>query len=240
MNNWLGKRFGMLEVISEPYRKNGRILIDVKCDCGNVKSMRLEYLKRTDINTFSCGCLKYKKHNQLNTYMSHYDTTYVLLNNADNVWMKCNTSVWEKVKQHPWSFRGNYARTTINGKDYPFHRIFPQQEGKMLDHIDQDKLNNFKSNLRYVDRSQNALNSSRPARSNTGIHGVTKRPGYYECNYIDHGTTYRHTVQTLDEAKEFMDKINHQRQLELESLETIEQLGIEPDESVINPKNLVE
>ena len=142
MDNWLGKRLGMLEVISEPYRKNGRVVIDVKCDCGNVKTMRLEYLNRTDIKIFSCGCLKYKKHNQLNSYMSHYDTTYVLLNNADNVWMKCNTSVWEKVKQHPWSFRGNYARTTINGKDYPFHRIFPQQEGKMLDHIDQDKLNN--------------------------------------------------------------------------------------------------
>ena len=102
---------------------------------------------------------------------------------------------------------------------------------------DQDKLNNFKSNLRYVDRSQNALNSTRSIRSNTGIQGVTKRPTYYECNYLDHGINHRHITRTLDEAKKFMDKINNQRQLELESLETIEQLGIEPDKSVINPKN---
>lgn len=49
--------------------------------------------------------------------------------------------------------------------------------GEVVDHIDQDKLNNQKCNLRHVSRSINAQNKVRPVK---GYRGVSKRKtGYY-------------------------------------------------------------
>ncbi len=51
------KRFGRLEVIRElPERKDGRIVCECKCDCGNIINVKKIYL--TTAQTRSCGCIK--------------------------------------------------------------------------------------------------------------------------------------------------------------------------------------
>lgn len=50
----IGQRFGRLAVIAQPIRP-GRAMAVVRCDCGNEKETREEYLLNGD--TRSCGCL---------------------------------------------------------------------------------------------------------------------------------------------------------------------------------------
>lgn len=62
----IGKRFGMLEVISDSGEKQGTTKLWVcKCDCGNIKKVRTDSL--TSGKVISCGCQKksQKKINEL-------------------------------------------------------------------------------------------------------------------------------------------------------------------------------
>lgn len=53
------KKFGLLTVMSElPTRKNGQVVWACKCDCGNEKSVKSEYLRKGEVS--SCGCLENK------------------------------------------------------------------------------------------------------------------------------------------------------------------------------------
>ena len=53
-----------------------------------------------------------------------------------------------------------------------FHReVMNAEDGEIIDHINQDKLDNRRENLRLADRSLNALNS-RKTRGRTGYRGV--------------------------------------------------------------------
>lgn len=53
--NLVGKRFGRLTVISESDRK-GYVLC--KCDCGNLHTVRLSSLTKSNHPTISCGCYR--------------------------------------------------------------------------------------------------------------------------------------------------------------------------------------
>lgn len=73
-----------------------------------------------------------------------------------------------KVKNHKWDIKQGYARNRELGL---MHRLFI--EGDLIDHINMNKLDNRKSNLRSVDKRANALNSN-IARGASGLRGVRK------------------------------------------------------------------
>lgn len=78
----------------------------------------------------------------------------------------------EKVIAHKWRFwkgrifTGNYKPISITS----FLLNLP--EGKVIDHIDNNPLNNCKSNLRIVTQAQNRLNNSVPKNNTSGVTGV--------------------------------------------------------------------
>lgn len=49
-----GKRYGFLTCLTNAYHKNGRLFVDVICDCGNEKTVMLQSLNNGA--TQSCGC----------------------------------------------------------------------------------------------------------------------------------------------------------------------------------------
>jgi hypothetical protein len=73
-----------------------------------------------------------------------------------------------------WSV-GNtgYARCTREGKQLLMHDlIFPAPPGMMVDHINQNKVDNRRQNLRHVTKSQNMQNKPKLRNNTSGFKGV--------------------------------------------------------------------
>lgn len=92
------------------------------------------------------------------------------------------------VLQHTWHYgKRGYPATHSHGKTVVLHRLmFPNADGE-LDHINGDKLDNRRSNLRIVTHQQNAYNQRRRRTNTSGYIGVshTRELGSYEA-YIHH------------------------------------------------------
>ncbi|KKO58000.1 AP2 domain protein [Serratia ureilytica] len=78
----------------------------------------------------------------------------------------------------PKGSRTKYVRIEINGKKYKAHQIIWEMhygappQGKCIDHIDGNGLNNHISNLRLVTHQENMKNRPRPQNNTSGIVGV--------------------------------------------------------------------
>lgn len=70
--------------------------------------------------------------------------------------------------RHP----GGYASGRIGGRTRYMHRVLFGEPGFSIDHADRDKLNNRRSNLRAVTRSQNQYNMSVHRDNKSGFKGV--------------------------------------------------------------------
>jgi hypothetical protein len=69
-----------------------------------------------------------------------------------------------------------YFQHWNDGKFETLHRLIAEAgTTDIVDHIDQDTLNNTRENLRCVDKSANALNTKLRKDSTTGYRGVTEK-----------------------------------------------------------------
>jgi hypothetical protein len=75
---------------------------------------------------------------------------------------------YQWLSQYSWCWNNKYAMTHINGKGIYMHRfITDAQDGEYVDHIDNNYLNNSRSNLRICNNSENQLNTKKIIRENT-------------------------------------------------------------------------
>lgn len=106
--------------------------------------------------------------------------------------------VWNKNNRVAGTLRKNgYIQIKVNGKFYYAHRIawllmfgaFPKYE---IDHIDGDKSNNKRDNLRDVHHATNLSNRHRKSSKNTNSYiGVRKRGDKFYARVCRGGTEYR-------------------------------------------------
>lgn len=100
-----------------------------------------------------------------------------------------------------------YLKGAIDGRTFTAHRVamalhlgyWPEGE---IDHINGNKSDNFLTNLRIVDRSQNQRNCRRRKDNTSGHVGVFERPQGTWQAYISHGgqKLYLGTFQSKKEA----------------------------------------
>lgn len=71
---------------------------------------------------------------------------------------------FECVAKHSWTGSDRYPRAKVRGKVVSMHRfILGEQSGMVIDHINGNRFDNRRSNLRFCTRAQNAANTKRRA-----------------------------------------------------------------------------
>lgn len=130
---------------------------------------------------------------------------------------------YELIKDYTWHFGDAYAQTSvvvgrINGanarRGVKMHRlIMSAKENEEVDHINGDRLDNRRSNLRVCTHKQNGRNKHRNARNTSGFKGVSLKkrgPNNMKCWYASIGVSgkrlYLGYYYTAIEAAEAYDQ----------------------------------
>lgn len=107
------------------------------------------------------------------------DGTGVLVPLVHGIYALIDPSDWEAVSQHSWHYSGGYAK---NGRVGSMHRFIMQPAtGLVVDHINRDRLDNRRSNLRICTQTQNKSNVGMRPSNKSGYRGVFQKPngGWY-------------------------------------------------------------
>jgi len=120
--------------------------------------------------------------------------------------------MYEELNQYNWyaSWDRNCFRVlrnvTINGKraTVKLHRaIMNAQKGQIVDHIDNNTLNNQRSNLRLCTTSQNNMNRGMQTTNTTGYKGVFRNgKGFIAKICLNGKVIHLGTRPTAEEAHE--------------------------------------
>lgn len=110
---------------------------------------------------------------------------------------KCKNIFWRKTEY-------GYARGYVQGKEILLHKHITNTDNSILiDHIDRNKLNCTRNNLRIADKCINSLNRDLQSNSTTGYKGISydksrnKYRAYVKKNNKQIWLGY---YQTLEEA----------------------------------------
>ena len=99
----------------------------------------------------------------------------------------------EKISNHKWYLDNTgYISTTIDKKKIRLHRYLlnPPSSNVIVDHINNNKLDNRKSNLQLCNHIQNIQKSIRPTRTNK-YRGVRKTKNNTYCASIEYNKNKR-------------------------------------------------
>lgn len=107
----------------------------------------------------------------------------------------------EKVKNYKWSFSGKYVRMFNGTSPVYLHRFILNYDGDLdIDHINGNRLDNRKENLRIADRAENLWNKDANC-----YRKITNRPlkkPYYIRIKRNSEVIYQKYVATEEEARE--------------------------------------
>ena len=211
-----GQRFGRLIVIdrannyiSNKGQKHSQW--NCKCDCGNIVTIRGTNLKSG--KSMSCGCLhqevasyNHKRYNQFNI-IDDYIVGYTSNTNEPFYF---DLEDYVKVKAYCW-YKGAYGYLCSNGKwknreHIIAHILVMNSKNKsMIDHINHNKLDNRKCNLRTVDHSKNSMNTGIRTNNTSGVTGVyfnKKTKKWYARIKIHQKTIHLGTFANFEDAVE--------------------------------------
>ena len=175
-----GQRFGRLVVIkllTSKGAKHRKWLC--KCDCGNECAVLGYHL--VGGCTKSCGCLQKEVASQLRkskarkiTYSFYED--YVIGDDGCGHQFMIDNDDFDRIKERHWTHSEGYWSTYIKiddkGMRVGMHTFIMQpKDGYVIDHVDRNRSNNRKYNLRQATASQNSMNRTL-RKNNSGITGV--------------------------------------------------------------------
>lgn len=118
---------------------------------------------------------------------------------------------YERVSAYNWYFdsQGYASITRFHGRIRLHRFIMAPAKGEVIDHIDGDKLNNTRANLRICTRGQNTINQKVRKDNSSGYKGVSLMHGQYWRAYIGRGCSrQRHlgVFKTKEDAARAYDK----------------------------------
>lgn len=162
-----GQRFGKLTVIKRyGTDKHSKVTWLCQCDCGKEAVVIGSDLKRG--HSKSCGC-SWKRNNTV-IFKENYVEVYTVKGDMFLV----DTDDYEKIKEKCWHMtKHGYISTHEGKKEIKLHRFITNcPSGMLVDHINQNKADNRKCNLRIVNHSQNNMNKPIQKNNTTSATGV--------------------------------------------------------------------
>lgn len=117
------------------------------------------------------------------------DQTCVPLRNKERVivdWAIIDIKDADMINKHKWHLTNGYAS---NGERESMHAMVSGKapDGQVIDHIDRNKLNNTRKNLRFVSRNINSQNVEKQKGVSSNFYGVSwyKRDGKWWARYAN-------------------------------------------------------
>lgn len=193
MTGWKMWEHGVPEsriiVISFDKIVNGQTYWNCICECGNEFSCN--GMKIRNGHTLSCGCLhkeRIAEHaREMGSIYGGYNKKY---NNYD---LSCDVGIgyfangesfyfdledYDRIKDFYWENNHGYAVAKKYHNDtieyiYMHRFLIGAQDDYIVDHIDRNRVNNVKNNLRLTNSSGNAKNASIAKNNTSGFTGVT-------------------------------------------------------------------
>lgn len=198
-----GQKYGRLTAIKLDRIENNHTFWKCRCDCGNI--VIVDRGKLRSGQTKSCGCFKLetirrqRKHNEYEIVDG-----YVKVKMNDNDYMLCDIEDWEKLKCHSWFVNpSGYAASGTSKETFMFHKKVTNTTSEIIDHINMNKLDNRKCNLRIADKKINSINRGLQSNNKTGYKGAyhDKRYGTWNARVtVDRKTIHLGTFPTKEEA----------------------------------------
>lgn len=205
-DNNIGKKFGKLTVLKfHHFDKHNYKHYLFRCECGNEKIINFSNVKSG--KTKSCGCL-YKTSsstfkNKTNQYIEEKNKMIGISTNTKSEFY-FDKEDYERVKKYSWyeQKNGYIVHKDRDKKMILLHRyILNADSNHIVDHINHNKKDNRKFNLRLTDYQVNNLNRSKLPK---GIykHKVSNRY-YYTVDL--HG--YRGSFKSYEEAEKIRNQV---------------------------------
>ena len=204
-----GQRFGYLRVIELApkkvlTRKNRSSVWKCLCDCGEFIYVTSNDLKTG--NTSSCTKCGNKRKGEVRKKENIYDLTGeygigTATNNPD-IKFYFDLDDYAKIKDYAWGFndKTGYLQAGLKNSTSKIyiHRLImePIPNEMVVDHINGNRLDNRKNNLRCVTTMQNTWN--RTETKNIYTNQGYKKP--YLIQFVKNNIYYRYTADTLEEA----------------------------------------
>lgn len=191
-----GQTFGRLKVL---YRANDRVykngtksvMWHCICSCENKTELDIAGSSLRNGLTKSCGCLKKeiaskigretiknngydnKKYNKYDLVSYEYGVGYTTNTNKKFLFDKED---FDLIRSHCWreNVTSGYIVTSLNNQtNYPLHRLIMKLENtQLIDHINRDRVDNRKCNLRICTVQQNNFNKNNKNNFSSGHKGV--------------------------------------------------------------------
>lgn len=174
-----GDKYGRLTVLERAENdKDNNVVWKCKCECGNYTYATTSALRKG--NKKSCGCLHYEvMYKRLKKY-NKYD-----LSNSYGIGWTTNTNRefyfdledYNKIKDYCWceSDQGYAIANRMDSHDKKhirMHRLVTDDKYGIVDHINNNRMDNRKENLREATKQTNNINRSANKNNKLGIKGI--------------------------------------------------------------------
>lgn len=172
-HDWSGRRFGSLTVTGRAesgFTSSGVELArwECRCDCGNTTTSWASHLRAG--NTKSCGCGR-KLAGRSGAPPAIRGERWVAL--GHDRFARVSESDFDKVEKATWHLDSTgYPAARINGRTMRLHAVLLPTAHGFVDHIDGDKLNNTRGNLRVASLAESARNQTARSGSRSRFKGV--------------------------------------------------------------------